>query len=170
MIAVLDDLKIESAHLFGYSLGGWVALELMARTPGRVSSAIVAGAHPYAEDLSQLRTAFTPAAILAAWDALHAPLSQASVERLAAFDPKRLAEMVPPDPIDQAEQLDDLPMPLLTIRGTHDRRFEGMRRFAPKRGREFVAIEGADHLQTWLRSADVLPPLQSFLRAARRAD
>jgi pimeloyl-ACP methyl ester carboxylesterase len=43
-VAVLDGLGIERAHVAGLSMGGFTALHLVLRHPGRVSSAVVAGA------------------------------------------------------------------------------------------------------------------------------
>lgn len=38
LLALLDALRVERAHLLGYSLGGGVALQLWQRAPGRVAS------------------------------------------------------------------------------------------------------------------------------------
>jgi pimeloyl-ACP methyl ester carboxylesterase len=43
-LAVLDGLGIERAHVVGLSMGGFTALHLLLRHPGRVLSAVVAGA------------------------------------------------------------------------------------------------------------------------------
>src|ERR1700760_4944987 len=43
-IAVLDGLGIDQAHVVGLSMGGFTALHLAFRHPGRVRSAVVAGA------------------------------------------------------------------------------------------------------------------------------
>jgi pimeloyl-ACP methyl ester carboxylesterase len=43
-VAVLDRLAIPKAHVVGLSMGGFAALHLVLRHPGRVSSAVVAGA------------------------------------------------------------------------------------------------------------------------------
>jgi pimeloyl-ACP methyl ester carboxylesterase len=43
-VAVLDALKIEKAHVVGLSMGGFTTLHLVLRHPGRVASAVVAGA------------------------------------------------------------------------------------------------------------------------------
>src|SRR5262250_1363905 len=43
-IAVLDGLGVDRAHVAGLSMGGFTALHLTLRHPGRVGSAVVAGA------------------------------------------------------------------------------------------------------------------------------
>jgi pimeloyl-ACP methyl ester carboxylesterase len=42
-IALLDHLKVEKAHVVGYSLGGMVALKLIAEHPERVQSGVLGG-------------------------------------------------------------------------------------------------------------------------------
>jgi len=166
VIAVLDDLAIDSAHVFGYSLGGWVVFELAANYSSRIRSIIVGGAHPYDEDLSPMR-GYTTTDLLSAWEAVDAPLSADSKKRIAGLDQSVLIAMVP-DRVGKAERLVGLQMPCLTICGTNDWRFEDMKRFAEGNDRcLFVPIEGTDHLQTWLQPANVLPPVQEFLQTAR---
>jgi pimeloyl-ACP methyl ester carboxylesterase len=43
IIAVLDDLKVERAHLVGYSIGGWTIRRLVSAAPKRVLSATLGG-------------------------------------------------------------------------------------------------------------------------------
>ncbi|HUL26368.1 MAG TPA: alpha/beta hydrolase [Streptosporangiaceae bacterium] len=43
-VAVLDGLGVDRAHVVGLSMGGFTALHLVLRHPGRVASAVVAGA------------------------------------------------------------------------------------------------------------------------------
>src|ERR1700682_582057 len=50
--AVMDDLDVESAHIWGYSMGGVYAFGLVRRVPARVRTAIIGGAHPYAASWS----------------------------------------------------------------------------------------------------------------------
>ncbi len=49
-IAVLNALDINSAHCFGYSMGGRHALALMQYYPDYFRSFIIGGAHPYANN------------------------------------------------------------------------------------------------------------------------
>lgn len=43
--AVLDAAGVESAHVFGHSMGGMIAQELVLRHPGKVRSLILGGTH-----------------------------------------------------------------------------------------------------------------------------
>lgn len=65
-VAVLDGLGIERAHVVGLSMGGFTALHLVLRHPGRLASAVVAGAgygaHPDARDAFRAECAATAAA------------------------------------------------------------------------------------------------------------
>jgi pimeloyl-ACP methyl ester carboxylesterase len=165
VVAVLDHLGISSAHVFGYSLGGWVTFELAVNHPTRLKTAIIGGAHPYAEDLSASRN-FAPAELVAYWDSLSAPLSEESKARILAFDRRALADMLA-DRVDKSVRLDSIGVRCLAICGTDDWRFEGMKRFASDhRQCVFSAVEHSDHLQTWFRSERVLPVVRRFLQAA----
>ncbi len=163
LLAVLDDLDIDSAHFFGYSLGGWPIFELLATSPERVKSAIIGGAHPYAEDLSQLRV-FAPEEIAAAWRAVGAPLTEATLARLAEKDHQLLIDMTE-DRRDESSRLTALVTPCLMICGTDDWRYEAVRRFARQRKCvDFLSIDGADHWQAWLETELVVGKLLEFLR------
>ena len=105
VIAVLDDRGISSAHVFGYSLGGWVVFELAAEYPSRIRTAVVGGAHPYEEDLSALR-ALSPEAIFNMWESLKAPWSEDTKRRLAAFNPQVLTSIVATDRVNQTKRLE----------------------------------------------------------------
>jgi pimeloyl-ACP methyl ester carboxylesterase len=165
VIAVLDDRGIDTAHVFGYSLGGWVVFELLATNRPRIKTAIVGGAHPYAEDTSMLR-GLPARALVSYWEALGAPLSDESKRRIEAFDQQELAEMIP-DRIDKSGRLAGFGVRSLMICGTNDDRFEGMRRFAATDEGccTFVPVRDADHLQAWFRSDEPVSAVRDFLRA-----
>lgn len=76
VVALLDHLGIESADVFGFSLGGLTAYELLVHHPGRVRRAVVASADyrndrlgeidaerlPTEEDFAAMRDAYTAVA------------------------------------------------------------------------------------------------------------
>ncbi|HTE25737.1 alpha/beta fold hydrolase [Flavitalea sp.] len=45
LIALMDELKIEKAHILGFSMGGNIALTLALKSPGRISKLIIAASH-----------------------------------------------------------------------------------------------------------------------------
>jgi pimeloyl-ACP methyl ester carboxylesterase len=49
IVAVLDDLGIETAHYYGYSMGGWIGFAMAKHAADRLRTLIIGGAHPYAE-------------------------------------------------------------------------------------------------------------------------
>ena len=68
-VAVLDGLGAERAHVVGLSMGGFTALHLLLRHPGRVLSAVVAGAGYGAQPERQEGFRAECEAIAAAFDA-----------------------------------------------------------------------------------------------------
>ena len=47
VLAVLDAAGVERAHYWGYSMGGWIRLGLLAKAPQRLRKAVLGGVHPY---------------------------------------------------------------------------------------------------------------------------
>jgi pimeloyl-ACP methyl ester carboxylesterase len=68
-VAVLDGLGAERAHIVGLSMGGFTALHLLLRHPGRVLSAVVAGAGYGAQPEQQQAFGAECGAIAAAFEA-----------------------------------------------------------------------------------------------------
>ncbi len=50
VIAVLDDLAIDKAHYWGWSMGGYIAFALAKHYPQRVHSLIIGGTVPYSNE------------------------------------------------------------------------------------------------------------------------
>lgn len=49
VVAVLDDLNVDKAHLIGYSMGGWIGFGTAKYAPQRFRSVIIGCMHPYAK-------------------------------------------------------------------------------------------------------------------------
>jgi pimeloyl-ACP methyl ester carboxylesterase len=90
MVAVLDALGLEQAHVIGMSMGGFVAVELAVRFPGRVKSLVlVDGGFPmvpppgltpdnvgaaFADRVARLEKAWTPEELAGFFTTTTAPL------------------------------------------------------------------------------------------------
>jgi pimeloyl-ACP methyl ester carboxylesterase len=44
-VSILDDLRLDRVHLYGFSLGGMIAQQVALRHPGRVQSLVLGGTH-----------------------------------------------------------------------------------------------------------------------------
>lgn len=49
VVAVLDDLKVRTAHFLGYSMGGWIGWGIAKYAPERFRSLLIGGASPPCE-------------------------------------------------------------------------------------------------------------------------
>jgi pimeloyl-ACP methyl ester carboxylesterase len=103
----LDDVGIDSAHLAGNSLGGWVALELARR--GRARSVVAlspAGAWELPRDLDRLLRRFRTGARLGAWPIVQRLCRIDEVRRLALRATCARGDLIPVDAA--ADMFDDL--------------------------------------------------------------
>ena len=169
VLAVLDALGIERAHYWGYSMGGWIGFHLGGMAPHRFFSMVLGGAHPYPEDLSDFRELLResgPAAIVPFWDAIGAPLSETSRERLLHHPMLPLLAIARHDRPDLSASLVGMKMPLLFYAGDEDPWHEGARACARSLpNAQWFSLPGLDHLAAFSRSDFVLPPVQAFLQS-----
>jgi pimeloyl-ACP methyl ester carboxylesterase len=162
VLAVLDAAQIDHAHVVGYSMGGWTALGLASLAPTRLRSLVIGGAHPYAQDLTQLRRLLdggmerwclvlerSLGALPAAWRA-----------RAARNDLAALRAVVADDRTDQskalAKALATVTVPIRWIVGELDPAREAVSRAAatiPHPHRDLVVVPGNDHFQTFASAA-----------------
>lgn len=162
VLAVLDRLQIEQAHLFGYSLGGWIGLSLARQAPTRLASLTVGGAHPYATNFSFYRTAFAHGieAWIASLEHHHGPLPPAMRQHLHHNDTAALRALVAQDrPALWPTNL--MPtVPTLFLAGAYDPLFPLIKRAAMVSATfRFCAVEGVDHYALYLRSECIVPLL-----------
>lgn len=162
VLAVLDKLQIPQAHLFGYSLGGWIGLSLAQQAPTRLASLTIGGAHPYATDFGFYRAAFAQGieAWIASLEHHHGPLPPTMRQHLHHNDSVALQALVTHDqpalwPITLAPGV-----PTLFFAGTHDPLLPLIKRAATlSEAFRFRTVEGLDHYALYLRSERITPLL-----------
>lgn len=171
--AVLDDVGIERAIFWGYSMGGLIGFACLRYAPMYFRAFIIGGMHPYARDAEQLRQqaerfrAEGMAGWVAAAERLNGPLPPRTRARVLANDPDALAATtiavgaVPSFADDVAHSR----VPLLIYagdddRGTRDRAAEAVAGLA---GVTFVTLPGLDHGGAVMRSDMIVPHVRAFL-------
>ncbi|MDI6858556.1 MAG: alpha/beta hydrolase [Dehalococcoidia bacterium] len=149
VVNLMDHLAIEKADLFGYSMGGWISMELMTRHPQRFRRVVLGGVG------SVSRGATESSAIASALSADDASaVSHPVGQRFREFaesqgnDLKALAACVsrPRSPLD-AEMLGKVRLPVLVAVGEKDDlvgRADALVAAIP--GARFVSIPDRDHL------------------------
>jgi pimeloyl-ACP methyl ester carboxylesterase len=164
VVAVLDDLKIETTEVFGYSMGGWTALGLVCYHPDRLRAAAIGGTFPYAQNLQPLRDVIAkgPSAWVEFLGSMANELPPDMRQRVQLNDQSALAASVSDDRPDISEQIASSAVPLLFLVGDKDPRRARCMEFAKKAGSRFVTVPGAHHIQTLLERDTVVRELLSF--------
>jgi pimeloyl-ACP methyl ester carboxylesterase len=170
VLAVLDAVRVERAHVVGYSMGGWTALGLATLSPTRLRSLVVGGVHPYAQDLTHLRRLLDGgvARFCAVLERSLGALPAAWRARAARNDLAALSAVLADDRTDQskalARALAGATVPIRWIVGELDPAREAISRAAGETPRsKLVVVPGRDHFQTFASPefadavADLLP-------------
>ena len=193
--AVLDDLGIDKAHYFGYSMGGAIGWGLAKYYSKRVTSLIIGGF--WAEDpgpsiakdpeeLKYLRTlrkgndALTKAFLEGLKKEKKTIQKPAVINRLrpyrlravAGADPKAMLALEVASLRGREHMLGllpDLTIPCLLFVGKKDIFFKGAKKASAllQHGR-FVSFPGLGHIETWARLDLALPPVLKFLNDVDR--
>ncbi len=166
ILAILDDLKIEQTHFFGYSMGGRVGFALAQQAPERLQKLVIGGAHPGNKDLFAFQgvdgtdaTAFITAFEAIIGEAL-SPLAQ---EFIKANDLVALAASAQSRP-SVALDLSQLDLPMLLFAGEGDRRLAKIQACAQQLPKaQFELLEGVNHVEAIAKSSAIIPLLQVFL-------
>jgi len=168
VVSVLDDLGVDQAQYFGYSLGGWIGFGLARDAPRRFSSFILGGTHAYAEDMQPFRDILPREiqAFMASMERIYGPsLSPALRERLRRNDLEAISIMARDRP-SLADILPSITVPCLLFAGEVDPRCEKARQCASRiRNATFFSLPGCDHSATFRSSSDVLPHVTEFFAA-----
>jgi pimeloyl-ACP methyl ester carboxylesterase len=161
IVAVIDDLGVQRAHLIGHSMGGWLAVGVAKYHPARLSSLTVAGWNlvsglppgakgPITFDgFMRFARATTPS--LTQWiTGEHDPGLRACFEALYELDGAQQAVLA-------------LTRPVLLWNGPEDPAHDAMQAFADTHGLRYLSTAG-DHLgMLFLHGAEGAQGLRAFL-------
>lgn len=165
--SVLDDLQIERAGFFGYSMGGWIGFALAKHAPARFNSLILGGAHPFAESVQGFRDGMSGglAGFVSALKQAYGPfMTPGMLARHEANDLEALLALSQ-DRSDFSEILSGMTMPCLLFVGEDDPRLNGVRECAQKiPDAAFFSLPGCGHVAGLARHDLVLPHVTSFIR------
>jgi pimeloyl-ACP methyl ester carboxylesterase len=175
VVAVLDDLGLDRAHIFGYSMGAVTGFALAAHAPDRCRSLILGGASPGGYDpprtdpvVDLLRQG---AKVWAEASGLHA--TPARRARMLRIDP---AALIAHRAAAAAEhhgfmaELLCLTIPCLLFAGDAAPEHAGMALAARQMARTtFVSLSDATHAEGFSRADLVLPHVTQFLATVSQA-
>jgi pimeloyl-ACP methyl ester carboxylesterase len=167
VIAVLDDLGLEQVDLMGYSMGGWITVNLLSRHAGRFRSAIVGGAGLRTAAADPARRALMAAAFEATDPSTIADEAARNMRRraesrgndLAALAALQRSERGAPD----ASALSALRLPVLVVCGDDDPALESARALAQVvPGAKLEVLPGENHLSA-VPAAQYKSAVKAFL-------
>jgi pimeloyl-ACP methyl ester carboxylesterase len=171
IVAVLDDLGIQQAHYWGYSMGGWIGFGMAKHAASRVQSLMIGGAHPYADSAEAFRgvDGTDPEAFIGALEKFSGIRATPEMrERILGNDLQALAAAMH-DRDSLAEVIPTMTMPCFLYVGGDDPRLpkvEACVKDLPHA--TFVALPSLNHAQAYMRSDLVLPHIAQFLRAVSK--
>jgi pimeloyl-ACP methyl ester carboxylesterase len=176
VVAVLDDLGIDKAHYWGYSMGGRMGFGIAKYAPERASSLIIGGMHPYKSDpsLADHRIALLKKgmdAYIADMEAQSGPIPAQRRARLLTNDAQALAASAlnGRDAPGLEDVLPAMAMPCLLYAGDADGFHPGVERCVKHMpNATFVSLPGLDHGEAMARSDLVLPHATRFLAKVSR--
>ena len=178
VIAVLDDLGVEKAHFFGYSMSGRIGFALAAHAAERFHSFIIGGMTPRARTAQSKSVAEQRIQIwkqgreaFAASMASFGPAWAGYIERALRGDYAAFiaASRQHSEWGDLTGMLRELEVPCLVYAGDADDRAHGSAEQSVKeiRNARFVSLPRLDHLQGMSRIDLVLPHVSEFLGQVR---
>jgi pimeloyl-ACP methyl ester carboxylesterase len=171
VVAVLDDLGVETTHYLGYSMGGWIAFGVARWAQARMRSLIIGAQHPYERSMADGRELLRlgiergAGAFAAAWERRSGPLPDAALRRAATYDFCALLA-VAQDRADTSDVLPTIRVPCLVYAGEHDAGYPLVARAAAGiAGARLVTLPGLDHMAVIRAAGQVVPHITGFLRA-----
>ena len=176
VVAVLDDLGIERASYWGFSMGAAIGYGLIWKAPGRVDRLVLGSAHPYevpAGGPILEALAIGPEAFLELVETARAatgnPISRDRRDEILSMDTVAVAAATkyPDESEEIVPALKQFARPALVYSGELDHNYELIRRVpADAPAVELVTLEGLDHSGTWNSADIVVPIVLDFLNRA----
>jgi len=165
ILAVVDDLGIERAAFWGYSMGGAIVLGLAQHAANRVSALIVGGATAFPRSLQTLPNGNNPEALIS-WQetTIGARASPEYRSLLLSSDVRALAAAAQDRP-SMLDGLIKMRMPCLFYAGESDGIFANARTTAQQvPNAAFISLPNLNHLEAFFRAADlIVPQVKTFL-------
>jgi pimeloyl-ACP methyl ester carboxylesterase len=171
LVGVLDACEVEQTHIFGYSMGGGMALVMAKLHPERLRSLIVGGASPVeiaesTELLDQLSALASQGAeaLVEVWES-QGSISPELRSRILANDMTALnAHWQSEDWVAVDDMLPSLGRPFLLIMGEKDEVYPAVKEYSGRVGEgSLVSLPGLNHLEVFQRSDLVIPIIAEFL-------
>jgi pimeloyl-ACP methyl ester carboxylesterase len=169
--SVLDAIGVEKAHVWGYSMGGYIGFGMAQYAPDRLGSLVVGGAHPYARDQSAHRQILREGiagggdTFVAAFTKFMEPIPDAYAATLRAAD-LRAWLAAAGDRVDVEHVLGAKNLRCCIYCGEADLLFVQAKLAAEQIPKAcFIALPGLSHVQAFMQSGSVLPQVQAFLGA-----
>ncbi|TDD34198.1 alpha/beta fold hydrolase [Nonomuraea terrae] len=169
VVAVLDDLGLDRAAFWGYSLGALTGYAVAACAPERLTRLVAGAFDPYGF-MARVPAVLAALGLPADHDpyelvrggALESAYQVAVIEAGDAAAHRANYEAFSREP-GLADRLAASEVPTLMYAGTADHWHEPMRDYARSHGAEFFSVADADHATALRRPADVLPRVRDFL-------
>lgn len=172
--AVLDDLCLDAAAFWGYSLGALTGYAVAVHAPGRITR-LIAGAF---DPINGFRSAIDHMLHLLDLPAGTDPYP--IMLQGATADPELAAVINAADPAALRANFDafarepglhialaNAGIPMFLYAGTADPWHDPLRIFAERTGATFLSLPDADHIDGWNRSAEAISHALPFMRGER---
>lgn len=168
VIAVLDEIKVDMAHFFGYSYGGRLAFELALSNPKRMKSFIVSGIGARGQNPSLLQNRIKnletgPEGIVKTFEQF-GEISHEMHERLLQNDCEALIAILKTPWPYRGDDLQYMKEPFLLLGGEFDPGFTTIEDASERLpDSTFIPLPGLNHMQTSIQIEKVLPHIKEFL-------
>jgi pimeloyl-ACP methyl ester carboxylesterase len=176
LVAVLDEMGVEKAAFWGYSMGGWIGFGIVEYAAERFDRLVIGGASPYAKSQQSWRD-LIGSAIAEGGHGTFIPIFEQMIgtilpswrARLLNADLKAFLGAGGEDRESHESVLTRIVVPSFIYSGDADPRFAEAKAAADTiQVAMFLSLPGLNHLEGFVRSDLVLPAVAEFLRRSSR--